>query len=71
MSRNLYAPAALGIDGFLQTRERIKMQVTNIDSFKSKMQEFVSDENSNNLVFTEDLKNSEFTSTVSFPFVIN
>lgn len=38
-------------------RERINLQITNVDSFKSKMQEFVQDESSKNLIFTEDLKN--------------
>ena len=57
--RQLYAPAALGIEGFLHSRERIKMQITNVDSFKAKMQEFVNEENSKNLVFTEDLRNSK------------
>lgn len=33
------------------------MQITNLEGFKAKMQEFVEDENSKNLIFTEDLKN--------------
>lgn len=53
----MYSPAALGLEGFLAARERTKMQVNNVESFKSKMEEFVKDENSKNLVFTEDLKN--------------
>jgi len=55
--RNLYAPASLGIDGYLSARERSKLQINNPESFKAKMQEFVSDANSKNLIFTEDLKN--------------
>lgn len=55
--RNLYAPASLGIDGFLMARERVKLQINNVDSFKLKMQEFAADETSKNLIFTEDLKN--------------
>lgn len=56
LSRNLYSMTALGIDGFLSARERTKLQISNVDSFKLKMQEFVNDENSKNLIFTEDLK---------------
>lgn len=55
--RNLYAPAALGIEGYMNARERTKMQVNNIDSFKAKMEEFVSGKDTQNLIFTEDLKN--------------
>jgi hypothetical protein len=33
------------------------MQISNIEGFKNKMNEFVRDENSKNLIFTEDLKN--------------
>lgn len=54
---NLYSASALGIDGFLHSRERVNMQITNLESFKAKMQEFVEDQSSKNLIFTEDLKN--------------
>ncbi|XP_072942350.1 pentatricopeptide repeat-containing protein 2, mitochondrial-like [Epargyreus clarus] len=54
--RNLYSPAALGIDGYLQTRKTIKEQFTNFsDKFRTKMLEFVSEPK--NMIFTEDLKN--------------
>lgn len=33
------------------------MQITNLDGFKTKMADFIKDENSKNLIFTEDLKN--------------
>lgn len=57
LTRNLYSAASIGLEGFLQSRERVKLQISNCDGFKAKMQEFVKDENSKNLVFTEDLKN--------------
>lgn len=41
----------------MHAREKVKMQVSNVDGFKTKMTEFVTDENSKNLIFTEDLKN--------------
>jgi hypothetical protein len=41
----------------MAARERVKLQVNNVDGFKTKMTEFVTDENSKNLIFTEDLKN--------------
>ncbi|OWR43455.1 putative pentatricopeptide repeat domain 2 [Danaus plexippus plexippus] len=54
--QQLYAPSALGIDGYLQTRKRIKDQFSNFsDKFRTKMLDFVSD--SKNMIFTEDLKN--------------
>lgn len=54
--KNLYSPAALGIDGFLQTRKRAKEQFTNYaEKFRTKMNEFVSSQE--NMIFTEDLKN--------------
>ncbi|CAH2235018.1 pentatricopeptide repeat-containing protein 2, mitochondrial-like [Pararge aegeria] len=52
----LYSPSALGIDGYLNTRKRIKEQFANYsDKFRTKMNDFVSD--SKNMIFTEDLKN--------------
>ncbi|XP_026763090.2 pentatricopeptide repeat-containing protein 2, mitochondrial-like [Galleria mellonella] len=52
----LYSPAALGIDGYLQTRRRIKDQFENFsDKFRTKMNGFISDPKS--MIFTEDLKN--------------
>ncbi|KAJ8717901.1 hypothetical protein PYW07_005831 [Mythimna separata] len=54
--RNLYSPAALGIDNFLQTRKRAKEQFTSYaEKFRTKMNEFVSSQD--NMIFTEDLKN--------------
>lgn len=52
----LYAPSALGIDGFLYSRKKVKEQFVNYsDKFKTKMTEFVEDPKS--MIFTEDLKN--------------
>ncbi|CAG5049186.1 unnamed protein product [Parnassius apollo] len=52
----LYSPSALGIDGYLQSRKRIKDQFSNFsDKFRSKMKDFVFEPK--NMIFTEDLKN--------------
>lgn len=54
--QHLYSQSALGIDGYLQTRKRVKEQFSNFtDKFRAKMVEFVQDPK--NMVFTEDLKN--------------
>lgn len=46
----------MGIDNYLIAREKVKTQLLNtVDSFKQKMQE-VLNENSSNMIFTEDLK---------------
>jgi pentatricopeptide repeat domain-containing protein 2 len=55
--RCLFAPAALGLDGYSKTRDRTKTQFVNLaDKFKAKMLDF-SDPSSSNMIFTEDLKN--------------
>uniref|UniRef100_A0A1B6JLF5 Pentacotripeptide-repeat region of PRORP domain-containing protein n=1 Tax=Homalodisca liturata TaxID=320908 RepID=A0A1B6JLF5_9HEMI len=55
-SRFLYTPAALGLEGYIQVRERVKMQFSELgDRFRAKMKDFVSPD-SVNMVFTEDLK---------------
>ncbi|XP_046969904.1 pentatricopeptide repeat-containing protein 2, mitochondrial-like [Vanessa cardui] len=55
-AHQLYALSSLGIDGYLQTRKKIREQFSNFsDKFRIKMQEFVLD--SKNMIFTEDLKN--------------
>uniref|UniRef100_A0A182ILS0 Pentacotripeptide-repeat region of PRORP domain-containing protein n=1 Tax=Anopheles atroparvus TaxID=41427 RepID=A0A182ILS0_ANOAO len=55
--RSLYAPAALGIDGYVGYREKTRTQhLHNADNFKRKMREFVAG-SSTNMIFTEDLKN--------------
>lgn len=56
-TRSLFSASSIGMDNYKQSREKTKLQVTSIDKFKEKMQEFVNDENSKNLIFTEDLKN--------------
>lgn len=56
-TRHLFAANALGLDTYVQSRDRTNLQITNVDRFKTKMVEFVKDENSKNLIFTEDLKN--------------
>ncbi len=53
----MYAVEALGVDGYVSQRERIKTQFTGMsDKFRGKMQEY-STSDSKNMVFTEDLKN--------------
>ena len=55
--RSLFSPAALGIDGYIRSREKTKSQFASlIEKFKVKMTEF-SEPNSSNMIFTEDLKN--------------
>lgn len=56
-SKNLYSAAAIGIDGYVASRDRTKLQINNVEGFKTKMRGFTSDDNSKNLIFTEDLKN--------------
>ncbi|KAG8228418.1 hypothetical protein J437_LFUL003891 [Ladona fulva] len=54
--RGLFANSALGIDGYLKARERVKIQFMDLtDNFKMKMMEFT-EPNSKNMIFTEDLK---------------
>lgn len=45
------------MDSFLQARKRTNLQIPSAEKFKAKMEEFVKDESSKNLIFTEDLKN--------------
>lgn len=53
----MYSPASLGVDAYIASCERVKMQFNNsTDKFIGKMQEFVQ-ESSTNMIFTEDLKN--------------
>ncbi|XP_063238765.1 pentatricopeptide repeat-containing protein 2, mitochondrial-like isoform X3 [Bacillus rossius redtenbacheri] len=55
--RQLYSPAALGVDNYVRSRERVATQFTNLaDKFRAKMAEF-SEPSSANMIFTEDLKN--------------
>ncbi|KAF4526431.1 hypothetical protein B566_EDAN015063, partial [Ephemera danica] len=55
--RLLYNQAALGIDNFARTRDRVKIQFVNMaDKFRTKMGEYIQ-EDSKNMIFTEDLKN--------------
>jgi len=54
--RNLYCPASLGVDNYIQTRGRIKSQFQNNEgSFKEKMKDFANG-SSSSMIFTEDLK---------------
>lgn len=47
----------MGLDGYIQTRERVATQFVNMtDKFKAKMTEFV-EPKAANMIFTEDLKN--------------
>ncbi|KAL1502192.1 hypothetical protein ABEB36_007370 [Hypothenemus hampei] len=53
----LFSKASLGLDGFSQQSEKIKLQLNNIaDKFREKMSEYVTID-SKNMIFTEDLKN--------------
>lgn len=53
----MYAAGSLGVEGYVQQRNRIKNHFANIsDKFINKMKEFTADE-SKGMVFTEDLKN--------------
>lgn len=55
--RTLYTKEAMGLDGYIQTRERVATQFVNMtDKFKAKMTEFV-EPKAANMIFTEDLKN--------------
>lgn len=55
--RSLYSVSSLGIDGYMQNRERVGSFMTNsADKFRMKMEEF-SVPSSTNMIFTEDLKN--------------
>lgn len=52
----MYSPAALGIDNYINTRERTLQQFASTEEkFKAKMAEF-SEEGSKHMIFTEDLK---------------
>lgn len=53
----MYSPATLGVDSYIASCERVKLQFGNSnEKFIGKMEEFVQD-SSKNMVFTEDLKN--------------
>jgi len=55
--RTLYAPSAIGLDGFEKQRERTAIQFSGMtDKFRDKMKEF-SGGDGKNMIFTEDLKN--------------
>ncbi|KAK4885564.1 hypothetical protein RN001_001835 [Aquatica leii] len=55
--RHLYSSTTLGLDNFIQQKERLKSQLSNIaPKFREKMKEYTADD-SKNMVFTEDLKN--------------
>jgi len=56
-SRSLYSQSSLGIDGFLNKREKVKHYFSNnADKFREKMTDFV-ENNDTGMIFTEDLKN--------------
>lgn len=55
--RKLYSAAALGVDGYINSREKVKGNfISNADNFRKKMQEFTATD-SKQMVFSEDLKN--------------
>lgn len=64
-ARTLYAPAALGIDGFLFAKEKIKSQFTNsVDKFKEKMTEFSQESSSMKSNYKIRCIDSSVTNTV-------
>lgn len=55
--RTLFAAQTIGLDGYERQRDRTINQFAGMsDKFREKMKEF-SDDNSKNMIFTEDLKN--------------
>jgi pentatricopeptide repeat domain-containing protein 2 len=58
LAKNLYTAEALGLNGFLATKEKTKLQFDGgkEEKFREKMNEFITSP-TNNIVFTEDLKN--------------
>lgn len=58
ITRSLYSVASLGIDTYVGAREKVQSYlVDNGEKFRGKMSEFLLDDNSRNMIFTEDLKN--------------
>jgi pentatricopeptide repeat domain-containing protein 2 len=56
-SRTLFAPSAVGLDGYERQRERTNAQFSGMtDKFRDKMREFTV-QDTKNMIFTEDLKN--------------
>lgn len=56
-TRQLYAKSTLGIEGFVKQQEQVQRQMQNISlKFKEKMGEYCQDD-TKNMIFTEDLKN--------------
>lgn len=57
--RTLYANNVIGVDGYVQFREKTKANFQGAEEkFKRRMQEFIEKESTEqNLVFTEDIKN--------------
>jgi pentatricopeptide repeat domain-containing protein 2 len=55
--RSLYSPSSLGIDGYIEAREKAKQHFLNDgEKFRAKMNEFIEDDKTS-MIFTEDLKN--------------
>lgn len=64
-TRQLYAIATLGLDGFINQQEMVQKQMENIsEKFKVKMDEYCQD-NNKNMIFSEDLKNMVHLATTS------
>lgn len=57
LARNLFSAAALGVDKYIEHRQRVCEQLRlAMPTFREKMKEFLGD-GSTTMVFTEDLKN--------------
>jgi len=56
--RTLYSGSSLGIDAYIANRDKVKSQFTSTtERFRQKMQEFTTDNDKQNMIFTDDLKN--------------
>ncbi|XP_011496051.1 PREDICTED: pentatricopeptide repeat-containing protein 2, mitochondrial-like [Ceratosolen solmsi marchali] len=58
VTRLLYTPNSLGLDGYLNSRDYVKHQFLSMDTmFRQKMNDNISNYGDERLIFTEDLKN--------------
>lgn len=56
VTRSIYSPSALGMDGYTDTRKNTASRFQSVsETFRAKMTEFIKEENKS-LIFTEDLK---------------
>lgn len=58
LARQLYTQAALGLESYIHSRQKVKSQFTSMtEKFKAKMTEYTTGEQNSHMIFTEDLKN--------------